>query len=171
MVLLGILMAAFCAVWMRRPSSATSARTPLRKVSPTLAIALASISISPYVAWRIVEDIRYTSGLNSWIADRYGVSVAQVHPAIFDAAAAHMPAHARYYLATSRSVDSIRRQAFEEWAAGWLLPRVATSTPGQAAWILTLGVPPSTVVPHLRHTWRVWPAVNGTPAAYLGQVR
>jgi hypothetical protein len=126
---------------------------------------------SPYIAWRIVEDVRYTSALNSWIADRYGVSVAQVHPAIFDAAAAHMPLHARYYLATAPTVDSTRRQAFEQWAAGWLLPRVATSTPAQADWILTLGIKPSTVGPRLQHSWRIWPAVNGAPPAYLGQVR
>jgi hypothetical protein len=138
---------------------------------PLLGIVVAVIAFTPYVGWRITEDIRYTSGLNSWIADRYGVSVVQVHPGIFDAAAAHMPRNARYYLAVSPQVDSTRRQAFEQWAAGWLLPRVATSTPGQAAWILTLGVKPGSVGPPLQRSWRIWPAVTGSPAAYLGEVR
>ena len=139
------------------------------RVRPFLAITMILIMFSPYIAWRMVEDIRYTSGLNSWIADRYGVSVAQVHPAIFDAAAAHMPLHARYYLATAPDIDSTRREAFEQWAAGWLLPRIATSTVPKDGWILTLGVKPFAVDSNVKRTWRIWPAVNGTPAAYLGQ--
>ncbi len=123
------------------------------------------------MTWRIIEDVRYTSSLNSWIATRYGVSVFRVHPAIFDTAASHMPPTARYYLAVSPKVDTTRQQAFEQWAAGWLLPRVAVSSPAKAEWILTLGVDPSTVGAPLTRQWRIWPAVEGTPAAYLGQVR
>ena len=162
MIVLGLVVAALAIVWFRRSAAV---------FTPVLAIALTLIAFSPYITWRIVEDVRYTSSLNSWIADRYGVSVAQVHPAIFDAAAAHMPLHARYYLATAPNVDPTRRQAFEQWAAGWLLPRVATATPGQAGWILTLGVMPRAVGPALRRTWRIWPAVTGAPPAYLGEVR
>ncbi len=163
MIVLG-LVAAKCS-----PSCGFDAR--LRYPRRSLAITLTLLAFSPYITWRIVEDVRYTSSLNSWIADRYGVSVAQVHPAIFDAAAAHMLIHAHYYLATSSNVDPTRRQAFEQWAAGWLLPRVATATPEQAGWILTLGVKPRAVGPPLKRTWRIWPAVTGTPPAYLGEVR
>ena len=170
MVLLGIVLAALYVIGIRRSNSTASGGRFGVAFSPLLAITVTLIMFSPYIAWRIVEDVRYTSGLNSWILDRYGVSVAKVHPAIFDAAAAHMPLHARYYLATSPKVDSTRRQAFEQWAAAWLLPRVATSTAAQARWILTLGVKPPAVDPNVRRTWRIWPAVNGAPAAYLGEV-
>ena len=88
MVLLGVLLAAVYAGWMRRAGAANGGGYALG--TPFAWIALTLIMFTPYIAWRIVEDVRYTSSLNSWIADRYGVSVVQVHPAIFDAAAAHM---------------------------------------------------------------------------------
>ena len=166
MIALGLLAALGYLAWVRPPGERRRG-----SVAVTVAIAAIAIAPAPYVTWRIVEDVRYTSGLSSWIAARYGVSVVQVHPAIFDAAAAHMPRTARYYLKVSPTVDSTRRQAFEQWAAGWLLPRVAVSSPGQAEWILTLGVDPSTVGPPLSRKWRIWPAVEGTPSAYLGKVR
>lgn len=162
----GLVLAALYVIWSRRSNGGRAGGS-----STVVAIVTALILFSPYIAWRIIEDVRYTSGLNSWIADRYGVSVAQVHPAIFDSAAARMPLHARYYLVTAADIDAVREGAFKQWAAGWLLPRVATSTAAQADWILTLGVNPATVGPRLEHSWRIWPAVNGTPAAYLGQVR
>ena len=51
----------------------------------------ATLGSTPFVAWRIVEDIRYTSGIDPWLRPRYGVSVFRVHPEIFDNAKARIP--------------------------------------------------------------------------------
>ena len=141
-----------------------------RSALVVVAIGAAAIASFPYVSWRIVEDVRYTSALNSWIANRYGVSVDKVHPAIFDNAAFHMPEHARYFLASSPRINGTRREAFAQWAVGWLLPRVAVATPSRADFVLTLGESPRSVDPKVTKVWRVFPAVEGTPAAYLGRV-
>lgn len=137
-----------------------------------VAVAVGAVALAafPYVVWRDVEDIRYTSGLDPWLAAHYGVSVFRVHPAIFDNAALHMPPHARYYLASAPSIDSTRRGAFHQWAVSWLLPRVAVSSPTKAQFVLSLGVRPDSVGVHIARSWRVMPALQGTPAAYLGEV-
>ena len=143
-----------------------------RKAWPHLPVMVATLALAafPYVTWRVVEDIRYTSHLDSWLATRYGVSVFRVHPAIFDNAEAHMPRNARYYLASSPTLDSTRRGAFAQWAASWLLPRIAVAKPSEAQYVLTLGVSPRTLGVPIVRVWRVMPALLGTPAAYLGEV-
>lgn len=139
---------------------------------PLISVVVATLTLTafPYVTWRVAEDIRYTSHLDSWLANRYGVSVFKVHPAIFDNAAAHMSPRARYYLASSPALDTTRRDAFAQWAAGWLLPRVAVATPSAAQYVLTLGVSPRSLGVPITRVWRVMPALQGTPAAYLGEV-
>lgn len=160
MILLGLVAAAIYGLRVRRAQSIAVA-----------AVAVLAIAAFPYIAWRVTEDIRYTSRLDPWIANRYGVSVFRVHPAIFDNAASHMPADARYYLASSPQIDDTRRKAFAQWAAGWLLPRIAVASPAQADYVLTLGLRPNSVGAPIARTWRVMPPLLGTPAAYLGRVR
>ena len=159
-ILLGLVLGAAFLLWARRHES------PLATAVATLALAA-----FPYVTWRVAEDVRYTSHLDSWLANRYGVSVFRVHPAIFDNAETHMPANARYYLASSPRLDETRRNAFAQWAAGWMLPRIAVATPARAQYVLTLGVSPRSVGVPISRIWRVMPALQGTPAAYLGKVR
>jgi hypothetical protein len=166
-ILLGLVLGA--AFLVRTARAAPGGRGASWRV--TLAIAAVTIAASFYATWRIASDIHYTSGLDSWLVPRYGVSVFHVHPAMFDAAAAKMPPHARYYLKVAPSVDSTRRQAFQQWSAGWLLPRIAVASPRRAGWIFTLGVDPASAGRPLVRTWRLWPASQGTPAAYLGEVR
>lgn len=147
--------------------------TRLFRTQPLVTATIAAVALLafPYVTWRIVEDVHYTSSLDSWLANRYGVSVFRVHPAIFDNADAHMPAHARYFLVSSPRIDDTRRKAFAQWAVGWMLPRVAVASPRRADYILALGVSPRHLGVPIERTWRVMPSVQGTPAAYLGQVR
>lgn len=135
-----------------------------------LALAATTLGAAPFIGWRIVEDIRYTSAIDPWLATRYGVSVFRVHPEIFDNAALRIPPGETYYLAPSRSLDPTIRGAFRQWALGYLLPRVAVADPNRAQWILTLGVDPESVGPPISKTWVVKEAVSGLPPAYLGKV-
>jgi hypothetical protein len=158
-IVLGLVLGAVFLLRARRTQSLVS-----------LTVATLALAAFPYVAWRVVEDIRYTSNLDSWLANRYGVSVFRVHPAIFDNAETHMTRDARYYLVSSPKLDATRRAAFAQWAAGWMLPRVAVASPGRADFVLALGVDPRSVGVPISHVWRVMPALQGTPAAYLGEV-
>jgi hypothetical protein len=135
-----------------------------------LILTVTTVGVAPFVGWRIVEDIRYTSGIDPWLAPRYGVSVFRVHPEIFDNAARHIPSGDTYFLAPSPRLDRTTQGAFRQWALGYLLPRMAVADPDQAHWILTLGVDPASVGPQISRTWMVKEAVSGLPPAYLGKV-
>jgi hypothetical protein len=135
-----------------------------------LVLVATTVGAAPFIGWRIVEDIRYTSTIDPWLAPRYGVSVFRVHPEIFDNAAKRIPPGDTYFLAPSRRLDRTTREAFRQWALANLLPRVAVADPDQAQWILTLGVDPAGLGPQISRTWRVKEAVSGLPPAYLGKV-
>jgi hypothetical protein len=133
-------------------------------------VVAAAVGGAPFIAWRIVEDIRYTSSIDDWLVPRYGVSVFEVHPEIFDNAAARIPAGDTYYVASAPGLDRTTRAAFRQWALGYLLPRAAVADPADAEWILTLGVRPSSVGPAVEQTWLMKGPVSGLPPAYLGRV-
>jgi hypothetical protein len=142
-----------------------------RTVAWIVAVLVAvGIGGAPFIAWRIVEDIRYTSAIDPWLMPRYGVSVFRVHPEIFDNAAARIPPGDTYYVASASGIDGTSRAAFRQWALGYLLPRAAVADPARAQWILTLGLRPASVGPAIERTWLMKEPVSGLPAAYLGKV-
>ena len=135
-----------------------------------LVLLTTTVGTAPFLGWRIVEDVRYTSQIDPWLSPRYGVSVFKVHPEIFDNAARRIPAGDTYYLAADPNLGRATKAAFREWALGYLLPRTAVSDPAQAGWILTLGVNPASVSPRVSRTWLMKESVNGLPPAFLGRV-
>ena len=135
-----------------------------------LVLVATTLGAAPFIAWRIVEDVRYTSGIDSWLAPRYGVSVYGVHPEIFDNAVRRIPAGDTYFMASAPTINDVSQRAFEEWALGYLLPRVAVTDPAKARWVVTFGLDPRTVGPPIAKTWLLKGPVNGMPAAYLGEV-
>lgn len=168
-LLLGLLGGALYAWRIRLPVGAAVAGS---RSSGWIVLVLVATTLgaAPFVGWRIVEDIRYTSSIDPWLAPRYGVSVSRVHPEIFDNAAARIPPGDTYYLASAPGLERGARASFREWALGYLLPRVAVSDPERARWILTLGVDPASVGPPISRTWVVKGPVSGLPPAYLGEV-
>ena len=56
-----------------------------------LVLLATTVGTAPFLGWRIVEDVRYTSQIDPWLSPRYGVSVFKVHPEIFDNAASRIP--------------------------------------------------------------------------------
>ena len=137
-------------MWLIRDAVWASVGGSLAVGSIVFVVAGTTLGSVPFLAWRVVEDIRYTSGLDPWLVPRYGVSVYRVHPEIFDNAARHIPPGDTYYLAASPKLDGRTQDAFHQWALGYLLPRVAVADPDAAQWILTLGVDPAKVGPRLR---------------------
>jgi hypothetical protein len=169
-LLAGGLLGGFVYAWLIRRAVWTSVRGSLAVGWIVFVVAGTTLGSVPFLAWRVVEDIRYTSGLDSWLVPRYGVSVYRVHPEIFDNAAQRIPPGDTYYLAASPKLDHRTRDAFHQWALGYLLPRIAVADPRGAQWILTLGVDPAMVGPRIARTWIVKGPVSGLPVAYLGKV-
>lgn len=168
--IIGLLLGTLYMLRVRRQVIA-SVGSSLAVGSIVLLLIATGLGSAPYVTWRFVTDIRYTSKIDSWLAPRYGVSEHGVHPELFDNAAALIPPGATYYLAPAPDLPSRMRSAFIAWSLGYLLPRIAVSDPADADWILTLGVDPATVGPELSKTWIVKEAVGDAPAASLGRVR
>jgi hypothetical protein len=135
-----------------------------------LVLTATTVGAVPFIAWRVVQDIRYTSHLDPWLVPRYGVSVYGVHPEIFDNAKLRIPSGDTYYLAPSTTIDRTAQKAFKDWALGYLLPRMAVPDPADASWIMTFGVDPRKVGPPISQTWLLKGPVNGLPPAYLGKV-
>jgi hypothetical protein len=169
-ILVGGLVIGFFYAWRIR-TSIVSAVGDSRSVAVVILVLLGmTVGAAPFLGWRIVEDVRYTSEIDPWLAPRYGVSVFRVHPEIFDNAALRIPPTDTYYLESAGNLDRVTKAAFREWALGYLLPRTAVADPDQAEWILTLGVDPSSVGPRVSQTWTMKASVNGLPPAFLGKV-
>ena len=169
-MVVGLLVGALYA-WRIRRSVRSAAGSSGAVAVVLLALIATSVGAAPFIGWRIVEDIRYTSSIDPWLAPRYGVSVFKVHPEIFDNAARRIPPGETYYLAPSRKLDYVTQAAFRAWALGYMLPRIAVDDPAAAKWILTLGVDPADVGPPIARTWRLKESVSGLPPAYLGTGR
>lgn len=156
--------------WSIRGSVSSAVAGSKAIAAVTLVLIATTLGAAPFVGWRIVEDIRYTSGLDPWLAPRYGISVYGVHPEIFDNAVRRIPVGDTYYMVTATPINDVAQRAFEEWALGYLLPRMAVTDPANAGWIVTFGVDPRSVGPPIAKTWLLKGPVNGLPPAYLGKV-
>jgi len=149
----GLLIGAVVAVvvW-RRLRRSLAGHEAATAVSVVVAFVLAStVAAAPFVAWRIVEDVRYTSGLTRAEAERAGGESAHVDPDVIAALGRLMPTDATYAVVASPVVGG-QVTAFSQWAGYALLPRTQVAMPAKAGWILSwdrdpraLGVPLRTV--------------------------
>ena len=164
--------AAYAAYAFRRLRAAFAPATNAAAVAAVAAAALGvGLGAAPFVAWRVVEDLRYTTGLDPWLAERYGVSVSEIHPSLYDRARTLVPAGDTFAVVVDARVSHERREAFEQWALTTLLPRRAVSDPAAADWLLTLGVAPAEVGPSVGRAVELHPGAGEVPPAYLARVR
>ena len=130
------------------------------------------VAAAPGLAWRVDEALRYSTALDPWLADRYGVSVSEIHPSLYDRALELMGDDgSTFAVVEDEGVTHERRRAFELWALTTFLPRRAVVEPGDADWLLTLGVRPQDVGPPVEQTWELHPGNDDVPPAYLARVR
>ena len=154
-------------VWgrLRRRLGAGGATTAA--VAGVLAAALASsVGLAPYLAWRVVQDLRYTSKIQRPIVERIAAYENNLDGAAFDEVAQIIPRHATFYVKASDPT----RMNFELWALSALLPRIALSDPGQAQWILTLGIDPRTLGVALATVRRIPTSYGDAAPVYLARV-
>jgi hypothetical protein len=138
-LLLGLVVAVV--VWLNvEPSLRRHRPCALAALAATLVLASA-VAAAPFVAWRIVEDVRSTAALSRGEAEQVGGASAHVDPAAVAALGRRMAAHDTYAVVASEAVGDART-AFWEWAAYALLPRLQVSNPARATWILSWGRDP-----------------------------
>jgi hypothetical protein len=101
-----------------------------------------AVTVVPYNAWRIADDIGHTSSLTRSEAEATGASLNSLSPDIFDDLRREIPPGDTYYVDAASRIASPPRDAFLEWSATALLPRLPVRTPERADWIVTWGIPP-----------------------------
>lgn len=154
--------------WRRLRALLGSAGAPGSSAAVVLAVALASSAgAAPFVAWRIVQDLRYTTGISRENAERIGAFENSLDGGVFDRVAAEMPATATYYVADSGGPAS---GDFRAWAQTVLLPRIAVSDPRRADWLLTFNRDPSTVGVAVTAVRRVPTSYGKHQIVYLARI-
>lgn len=142
-VLAGILLG--LVAWPRLCSALGAHEPAGRPVAALLALAVASaFGTAPYLAWRIVQDLRYTTAIPRDVAERIGAYEGNLSGGTFDLVLEAIRPNETYYVAAGGGPGS---GDFDAWAHTVLLPRIAVDDPAKADWILTLGVDPRSVGP------------------------
>jgi len=142
---------------------------PPPSVAGALCLALCA-GVVPYVVWRIVEDLRYTTRLTAYDASVAGPVQAYLQPYLLDGVPPLIPRSATYATAVSPDVPyKPARMAFPSLALQTLFPRRSVSDPRRADYVVTWGVQPAAVAPVAR-VWRVRARSGPYPAVYVGKV-
>ena len=141
-----------------------------------LAVGLALVGLSsalavvPYDAWRVAEDIGQTSSLSRSEAETTGASLNSLKPQVFQELRRAIPPGDSYYVDATTRIASPPRDAFLEWSATALLPRLPAPSPERADWIVTWGIPPGRYDIQLRSVRVLARASARTPRTYLARV-
>ena len=174
LLFLGLGLGMLVAIGIRRrlgselPAASHTGRVLTWTVTAALAV---GIGVAPFVGWRIAQDLRYTTSIDPWLMERYGVSVFEIHPAAYDRMLERIPPTGTYAMRVHPSVETTFKAAFEQWALTTLLPRRAVTDPGRAGWLITLGIRPEEADSLVVRSWRVHPGGRGIPPSYLGHLR
>lgn len=143
MLAVGLLAAAALVVFGRGRVAAELGVPPLSVVSLATLVTLAStVAAGPFVLWRVVEDIRYTSRLTSEQAERVPADVNGIDEEVLERVRTIVPPDATYAIAAGRAVAD-RERPLRTWSTLSLLPRIPVSDPEDAEWVVTWGLPPS----------------------------
>jgi hypothetical protein len=148
-----------------------------RRYRPTLldgafiACLAVTVCVAPFLVWRIVEDTRYTTGLNASDRDGAGPIQAYLAPYLLDRVPAIVPRNATYAAVVGDRVSqATARKAFPSLAQNVLFPRVAVRDPRDADWVVAWGVDPRRVAP-VEHVVVARPAFATSPTLYVARVR
>jgi hypothetical protein len=129
-----------------------------------------TLGLAPFLAWRVVEDVRVTSGLDAYERREAGPIQAFLQPYLLDGAARVIPAGATYATATGDAIPyPAARKAFPALAQRALFPRRSLSDPAGADWLVAWGVEPGRVVPDARVVF-TRPASGVYPPLYVARI-
>lgn len=137
-----MVVSAFVAWVLLRRQGLAIGELGLVRLAGVVALVVAA-GVAPLVAWRITEDIRYTSQLDSFERAGAGPIQAFLQPYLLDDAARVLPRDATYAAVAGAGVPyPTARKAFPSLALNVLFPRVSRADPRSAEWVVAWGVDP-----------------------------
>jgi hypothetical protein len=158
---LAIALVAAWRFWRRRPAQ-------LADLWAAVAL-LVVLGAGPYVAWRVVSDVRVTAAMSPYDRSVAGPVQAYLQPYLLDPVAKIIPPGATYATAVGDAVPyRPARQAFPSLALQTLYPRISTA-PAGADWIVAWGVDPRSVA-HVGHVIVARAASGVYPAVRVARV-
>ena len=148
-------------------------RGALRRQVPSVAAALVALIIvaaaTPYIVWRIVEDLRYTTTLHGYDRAAAGPVQAFLPGYLLDGASRLIPPTATYATVVSPNVPwAPARNGFGPLAMQSLFPRRSVAEIRDADYVVAWGVQPRTVVP-VRQVWTLRKAFGQSPTIYVAR--
>ena len=151
------------------------ARRRLTEVDVVSALAAVSIvvtvCVTPYLAWRVVQDLRYTTALDSYSSSSAGPIQAYLPGYLADGAARFIPPAATYATAVGPTIPWAQaRAAFPSLVMNTLFPRRSVASLTDADYVVTWGIRPVAVVPVSR-TWIARPRSGLYPPVWVARVR
>jgi hypothetical protein len=165
LLVVGLFLAAVAALLVLRRR-----RVGLRD-SALVVCAAATLGAGPFLVWRIVEDLRYTTGLDAYERQAAGPIQAFLPGYLLDGTRRILPRDATYAVAVGDEVPyPTARKAFPALALTSLFPRVSVADPARADWIVAWGVDPR----HVARVTRVVvarPRTGPLPAVLVAKVR
>jgi len=144
LLVLGLALAA-AGFWLARRRGLV----PLDLAGRVSAAAFAlTLGVGPFVTWRIVEDLRVTTALDSYERRESGPIQAFLQPYLLDGVHELIPPGATYATAVSDAVPyEPARAAFPALALRELFPRRTVADPARADWIVAWGIDPRRLAP------------------------
>src|SRR5262249_37808084 len=130
-------------------------RDRLRAIPLVEAAALGCLVVTagatPYLVWRVVEDLRYTTRLDAYSGAAAGPIQASLPGHLVGGAVPLVPRGATYATAVGANIPwSQARAAFPSLALQTLFPRRSVSDRRTADYVVTWGVRPAAVAPVTR---------------------
>jgi hypothetical protein len=168
MLVLGVVLGVTAALVVWRGPLRGWERLP----AATLAIALGvTVAYVPFGAWRIVEDLRFTTGLNDEQVEGAGPIQTFIPPYVLDAVPALLPVGDTYVaVAGPRLPEEVARTAFPYLALTRLFPRTAVADPRRADWVIAWGRDPRSLGVPVEDVRVVWPGQANLPPVLLARV-
>ena len=161
----GLLLVAF-ATWRRR--AALPADVMGRVAAACMLLTLA---FAPYLAWRIVEDIRVTTAMGPYDLEVAGPVQTYLQPYLLDPVREIIPPGATFATVAGSGVPyAAARGALAPLAMWTLFPRRSVADPRQAEWVIAWGTSLRGIAPVDRVTV-ARPAQGGYPAVVVARVR
>lgn len=149
-------------------------RGAIRRLAPSAAAAIVALIVvagaTPYVVWRIADDLRYTTTLHGYDAEAAGPVQAFLPGYLLDGASQLIPAAATYSTVVSPRVPwATARSAFGSLAMESLFPRRSVADARAADYLVAWGVRPGSVAP-VRMVWTLRKAFGESPAIYVARI-
>ena len=168
MLLLGLVLGCAAAI--------VAWRGPLHRWERATAVTLAAaigvtVGSVPFSSWRIVEDLRFTTGLNDEEMEGAGPIHNFIQPYLLDGVVPLIPVGDTYVAVAGPGVrEELARTAFPYLALTRLFPRVAARRPAEADWIVAWGEDPRDLGVDVRDVRVVRPAQGPFPAVTIARV-